>query len=171
MSKSRVVHAFSAGGVLFRRAPSPDAVVRPSGASNETAGALDALEVALVGSSIERFWVLPKGTPLEGESSEQAAVREVAEETGVRGRILSEVGSIHYWFSRHGTRYSKDVLYYLMVAESGDVTLHDHEYAEARWFPFGEATRLLTYPNEVALLTKAEPAIARYLSSASAESD
>lgn len=169
MSKPRTVHAFSAGGVLFRRASSPVAADRPAGASDEQASVADVVEVALVGNAAERFWVLPKGTPLEGESSEQAAVREVTEETGVSGRIVSEVGSIHYWFSRHGTRYSKDVLYYLMVAESGDVALHDHEYADARWFPLGEATRLLTFPNEVALLSKAEPAIARFLSEAPAE--
>lgn len=158
MSRPRTVHAFSAGGVLFRRVRLPESAlpIEPDGLAH-------AVEVALVGNSAERFWVLPKGTPLEGESSEQVALREVAEETGVHGRILAEVGTIHYWFSRKGTRYSKDVLYYLMIAESGDVSLHDHEYAEARWIPFGEATRLLTYPNEVALLTKAEPAIARYL--------
>ncbi|HEX6819921.1 MAG TPA: NUDIX hydrolase [Ktedonobacterales bacterium] len=164
MSKPRVVHAFSAGGVLFRRATSPAGATQSSDPSDETALVTGSVEVALVGNSMERFWVLPKGTPLEGETSEQAAVREVAEETGVRGRILAELGAIHYWFSRHGTRYSKDVLYYLMIAESGDVALHDHEYAEARWFPLGEAVRLLTYPNEVSLLSKAEPGIARHLS-------
>jgi 8-oxo-dGTP pyrophosphatase MutT (NUDIX family) len=163
MSKPRIVRAFSAGGVLFRPALSPVAAGAP-GSTDDAVEAAQAAEVALVGNGLDHFWVLPKGTPLEGETSEQAAVREVAEETGVRGRILAEVGVIHYWFSRHGARYSKDVLYYLMVAESGDVSLHDHEYAEARWFPLGEASRMLTYPNEVALLVKAEPGIARFLS-------
>ena len=108
--------------------------------------------------------VLGATTPAEVGERTNLTVREVAEETGVRGRILGEVGSIHYWFSRHGTRYSKDVLYYLMIAQSGDVALHDHEYAEARWFTLGEASRMLTYPNEVALLGEADPAIRRYLS-------
>lgn len=146
MARPRTVHAFSAGGVLFRRAPNSVGAPRA--------------EVALVGSSAGPFWVLPKGTPLEGETNEQAAVREVAEETGVRGRILGELGSIHYWFSRQGTRFNKEVLYYVMLAEDGDTALHDHEYEEARWFPLSEAKRLLTYPNEVALIGKAEPRIA-----------
>ena len=164
MSKPRYVRAFSAGGVLFRRTRSLDGdeLARPSATPTDEEHP-EITQVALVGSSAERFWVLPKGTPLEGEPSDQAAIREVAEETGVRGRIVEEIGSIQYWFSRRGVRYNKEVLYYLMVAESGDVSLHDHEYAEARWFAFEEAKRLLTYPNEAALLAKSEPGISKYL--------
>ena len=163
MSKPRIVRAFSAGGVLFRPMPAPDGVVERSSPPDADANMFETTEIALVGSTAERFWVLPKGTPIDGETSEQVALREVAEETGVHGRIIGEVGRIHYWFSRQGIRYSKEVLYYLMVASGGDVAHHDHEYEEARWFPLGEAKRLLTYPNEVALLGKAEPAIADYV--------
>ena len=60
--------------------------------------------MVLVGRASEDFWVLPKGTPMAGETTEQVALREVAEETGVTARIVGEVGSIHYWFSRRGVR-------------------------------------------------------------------
>ena len=44
-------------------------------------------------------WCLPKGHPEPDETLEQTAVREVAEETGIQGRVLSELGTIDYWFS------------------------------------------------------------------------
>lgn len=119
------------------------------------------VEVVLVGRAWESFWVLPKGTPEPGETKAQVALREVAEESGVVGRIIEELGSIHYWFSRQGVRYNKEVLYYLMEAVGGDVTLHDHEYDDARWFDIKEAAQLLTYANEAELVRQAEAVIAR----------
>ena len=146
MTKPRTVRAFSAGGVVYRRAAAP------SGAGDEArAGA----EVVLVGRASEDFWVLPKGTPMAGETTEQVALREVAEETGVTARIVGEVGSIHYWFSRRGVRYNKEVFYYLMEAVGGDVSLHDHEYDDARWFPLAEVARHVAYANEQEIVRRA----------------
>src|SRR5579872_398394 len=105
MPRVRTVRAFSAGGVLFRRAPT-SAEARSAPTATPTNGTLP-VEVALVGRASEDFWVLPKGTPQPEETTEQVAVREVAEETGVMGRIVGEVGSVNYWFSRRGVRYNK----------------------------------------------------------------
>src|SRR5262245_61289755 len=139
MSRPRMVRAFSAGGVVFRRLLSPS--VTPTNA-----------EVVLVGRAWEDFWVLPKGTPRPGEATVDVALREVTEETGITARIVTELGSIHYWFARGGVRYNKEVLYYLMEATGGDVALHDREYEDSCWFPLPDALQLLTYPNETEIL-------------------
>ncbi|HST87414.1 MAG TPA: NUDIX hydrolase [Ktedonobacterales bacterium] len=150
MTKPRTVRAFSAGGVVYRR------MAAPGGSAREGERA----EVVLVGRAREDFWVLPKGTPLAGETTEQVARREVAEETGVTARIVGEVGSIHYWFSRRGVRYNKEVFYYLMEAVGGDVSLHDHEYDDARWFPLAEAAGHVAYANEEEIVRRAVAMIA-----------
>lgn len=157
MPRIRTVRAFSAGGVLFRRAR---ATVHTTPAPPRK---VNGVEVVLVGRAAEDFWVLPKGTPKPDETTEQVAVREVAEETGIVGRIVGEIGSVHYWFSRRGVRYNKEVFYYLMEAVSGDVALHDHEYDDARWFPLGEAPERLTYANETDVMHHAADGIARLM--------
>lgn len=151
MPTSHIEHAFSAGGVVFRAV---------SVASKEVAPG-DRFEVVVVGRASDDFWVLPKGTPRKGETHEAVALREVEEETGISARILGELGSIHYWFSRRGTRFSKDVLYYLMEATGGDVSRHDHEYEDARWFPLSMVAGALAFANEAEIARKAEVEISR----------
>ncbi len=154
MSKKRVTHAFSAGGVVFR-------VAAP--AAPEANATAPQIEIALVGHVRENIWTLPKGTPAPDEIRQQTALREVREETGLDARIVGEVGEIEYTFTRRGVRYIKQVFHYLMLATGGSVAHHDHEYDEARWFPFAEALRALTYANETEIVRRAEPMIQRYL--------
>lgn len=158
MPRFRIVRAFSAGGVIYRRSQTP-----PSDAPQPRAAETgpEDVEIVLVGRGAENFWVLPKGTPREGESTEEVALREVEEETGVKGRIVGELGSIHYWFSRHGTRFNKEVFYFLMEAVGGDVSLHDHEYDDARWFSLDEAARRLAYANEAEMVRSAAQVLAQ----------
>ncbi len=126
---------FSAGGVLVCRADGRwlFAAIRPAGKP-------------------EGLWVLPKGQLDEGESSEGAALREVAEETGVRGRSIAKLGDTRYWFSWDGERVFKVVSFFLVEYEAG--TIDDvpaefrHEVAEARWLPLDEAPELLAYRGE-----------------------
>jgi 8-oxo-dGTP pyrophosphatase MutT (NUDIX family) len=153
----RTKRAFSAGGVVFRRAATP----HPSPAGPPVGGAAPLIEIALVGRLRADMWMLPKGTPHQGESVAEAAQREVREETGLDTRIVAELGSIHYIFARAGTRFEKEVFHYLLEAIGGDVSLHDEEYDEARWFPVAEARRRLSFRNEADLLAQAEPLIAR----------
>ena len=105
-------------------------------------------------------WTLPKGTPNTGESLEETAVREVAEETGLAVRIVKPFDAIEYWFVQTGVRIHKTVHYFLMEPLGGDISRHDHEFEFVRWLPFDEAPALLTFETERALVARAARAIA-----------
>ncbi len=100
-------------------------------------------------------WVLPKGTPAEGETIEQTALREVAEETGLEVRILAPIGSIEYFFTQSGRRIHKTVHFFLMEPIGGSLDRHDHEFAEVHWLPLAEASARLTFPTERQMLDQA----------------
>ncbi|HEY7347440.1 MAG TPA: NUDIX hydrolase [Ktedonobacterales bacterium] len=155
MQRNRSQRAFSAGGVIFRQGhtalPDPGAQ-KASAVDTRT----DEIEVVLVGRSPSGIWALPKGTPRKGETVEQVALREVNEETGLQTRILANIGSIHYSFVRNTMRYEKEVRYFLMEPVGGDISLHDHEYDEVRWFPLAEAYQRLTYESDSHILRQAE---------------
>ena len=100
-------------------------------------------------------WTLPKGTPTAGETLEQTALREVAEETGLDVRITAPLPSIDYSFTQAGTRIHKTVHYFLMEPVGGDLSRHDHEFERVRWVRFDDAPGLLTFPTERALVATA----------------
>jgi 8-oxo-dGTP pyrophosphatase MutT (NUDIX family) len=100
-------------------------------------------------------WTLPKGTPDRDESLEQTALREVAEETGLEVRITSPLASIAYTFVRGGKRIDKTVHYFMMEPVGGDLARHDHEFDEVRWIDFDEASTVLSFDTERALVGQA----------------
>ena len=102
-----------------------------------------------------RTWTLPKGTPERGETTEETALREVAEETGLKVRITGPLDSIEYFFVQSGTRIHKTVHYFLMEAIGGDLAGHDREFDEVRWIPFADAATMLTFETERALGARA----------------
>jgi len=100
----------------------------------------------------DNVWALPKGLIGPGESAAETAVREVAEETGVEGRLLEKLGDVRYVYTWEGERVFKVVSFFLIRyvrGRLGDVTEEfRHEVAEARWLPLTEAPRLLSYKGE-----------------------
>lgn len=98
---------------------------------------------------------LPKGRPDEGESGEQAAVREVREEAGIEVRVIDRLGDVRYWYRRKGTRIHKTVTFYLCEYLGGDVADHDHEVDDARWIDLEEARTALSYPGEREMVERA----------------
>ena len=102
-----------------------------------------------------RTWTLPKGTPDVGETTEQTALREVTEETGLVCRITGPLDSIEYDFAQSGRRIHKTVYYFLMEPIGGDLSDHDHEFDEVRWIRFDEARTVLTFESERALVAQA----------------
>ena len=105
-------------------------------------------------------WTLPKGTPHPGETTEQTATREVTEETGLTVEIVRPFDSINYSFVQGRTRIFKTVHYYLMAPTGGDLASHDHEFDEVRWIGFDDASTLLTFETERALVARAGAAAA-----------
>ena len=98
---------------------------------------------------------LPKGHLDGDETPEQAARREVAEEAGVSGELVDELGEVSYSYERRGRRVAKRVRFYLFRYASGDVANHDHEIEEARWIPLAQAARELTYEGEREMVRRA----------------
>ena len=105
-------------------------------------------------------WTLPKGTPDPGESTEETAVREVGEETGLAVRIVGALPSIEYDFVQDGARIHKTVHYFLMEPVGGDLAHHDAEFERVRWVPFEEAASLLSFATERELVATAAALVA-----------
>jgi 8-oxo-dGTP pyrophosphatase MutT (NUDIX family) len=132
---------FSAGGVVVRkiRGAWHLAAIRPGGKDN--------------------VWALPKGLVGEGEAPADTALREVTEETGVRGRLVEKLGDIRYVYTWKGERVFKVVSFYLVRysrGRLGDVNEEfRHEVAETKWLPLSEAPQLLSYKGEREMAAKA----------------
>lgn len=105
-------------------------------------------------------WSMPKGHVESGESLEQTAVREVAEETGITGRVVAPLGSFRYTFVSDGKSISKRVHHFLLRAESGELSDDDIEVTEVAWVPVAELTRVLAYPAERRIARRAAAMLA-----------
>lgn len=134
----RTVEETSAGGLVVDRGQRPP-------------------RAALIGRLDRRgqlAWSLPKGHLEEGETAEDAAVREVKEETGIRGVVLASLGTIDYWFVAENRRVHKTVHHYLLEAAGGELSDEDIEVTEVAWVPLTEVTGRLAYADERRLLDK-----------------
>ena len=98
---------------------------------------------------------LPKGHPDGDESAEEAATREVREETGVVAELVEPLGEVAYWYQRKERRVHKQVRFFLFRHVSGSTDDHDDEIEEARWMPLAEAAEKLTYVGEREMAARA----------------
>lgn len=128
----------SSGGVIFRRYD----------------GSIEVAMVAVKGGNV---WCLPKGLIDKGEVPEKTAIREVAEETGLKGRIIEKLGEITYWYyiKEENIKCRKTVHFFLMEYEGGDVSNHDWEVDDASWFLIDEALKKASYRGEKEIIEKA----------------
>jgi 8-oxo-dGTP pyrophosphatase MutT (NUDIX family) len=124
----------SAGGVIYRCRASRQ------------------IEVALIAHRKGESWRLPKGRTEPGETLRETALREVREETGLCAEIVSELQPIEYcfWWQEDGqrVRYCKRVYFYLMRYLSGDISGHDLEVEDVRWFQIERARQIVAYRQE-----------------------
>jgi 8-oxo-dGTP pyrophosphatase MutT (NUDIX family) len=95
-----------------------------------------------------KILALPKGHPEPGESAEEAAQREVREETGLEATPVEKLGDVRYWYVRDGDRVLKVVSFFLFRYRSGRLEDHDDEVEEALWIPLEEAPARLAYRGE-----------------------
>jgi 8-oxo-dGTP pyrophosphatase MutT (NUDIX family) len=105
-------------------------------------------------------WGLPKGLVEPDETREQTAVREVREETGLEADVEASLGEIRYFYVWEGARVRKVVHFFLMRATGGDVSQHDDEMEDVRWFPLSIALRRATYKGEREVLQRAAERLA-----------
>jgi 8-oxo-dGTP pyrophosphatase MutT (NUDIX family) len=128
----------SAGGVVYRRV------------GHEA-------EICLAARRTRRgdlAWGLPKGLVEHDEAPEEAALREVAEETGLQAEIEQDLGTVRYFYVWDGVRVRKQVRFFLMRATGGDVSNHDDEMEDVRWFPARRAVKRASFRGERELVER-----------------
>jgi mutator protein MutT len=118
-------------------------------------------EVAIIHRPEYDDWTFPKGKVEPDETPEDAALREVREETGVEARLVEKLGDVRYWYMRGGRRIAKVVSFFLLDYVSGELDDHDHEVEHAEWMALEDAARRLTYQGERDMAAAAERVLSR----------
>ena len=119
---------------------------------------LDAMTAAIIGRRDRKgrmVWSFPKGHLEAGETAEQAAVREVFEETGLIAEIRAPLGDIAFWFMLDGRRIHKTVHHFLLIATGGELSDADREVDAVEWIALTDVHARLAYNDERLLLPKA----------------
>ena len=137
---------------MTRPVPDADDVIQAAGGLVRRDGP-DGPEVLVVHRLRQDDWSLPKGHVDPGETADEAALREVAEETGVSCALVTGLGATSYL----GPLGPKRVTWFLMRPVAGDPAARppDDEVDVARWTPLAALEDVLTYPSDLALVRAA----------------
>ena len=113
-------------------------------------------EVLLILTRTGRRWQLPRGHLEEGETPQQAAVREVREETGIRGRVLAPLSTVEYDYTDEGSHIHKRGEYFLLRYIDGrPCSLDSREVDRSEWFTWEAAIEKLFFDNERTVVREA----------------
>lgn len=124
---------FSAGGIVF----------------NEKG------EVLVTQNSSNKYWGFPKGHIEPGQTTKEAALREVKEEGGIEAEIVEKIGESKYVYTMNNEKIFKIVAMFLMNYISGNTENHDYEVSEAKWLSPEDALQQLSFSQDKQLLKKA----------------
>ena len=117
----------------------------------------DPISAVIIGRYDRRgrmVWSLPKGHIEPGETREETAAREIAEETGIEGKVLAELGSIDFTFVADGRRIHKTVHHFILERTGGSVSTEDVEVADVAWVAVADVQARLTYADERRLMDR-----------------
>jgi ADP-ribose pyrophosphatase YjhB (NUDIX family) len=154
MASGRGSRKVRPGGLRARRLPKVEETSAGGVVLDLTA---DPPAVALIARHDRRsrlLWSLPKGHVEEGETPEEAALREVMEETGLVGRIVAPLGVIDFWFVVEDKRIHKTVHHFVIEAIGGELSDADLEVEAVEWIPYDQVVRKLAYGDERRLVEK-----------------
>ena len=140
MTHKRHKSVESSGGVIFRKQDGQ-------------------FEVVICGRVNPTQWMLPKGTPMDGEERDQTALREVEEETGLKVEIITPLKRVHYNFQLGSTIIEKDVYFFLMKQTGGSFDQHDDEFDTVRWLTERDAHKFMTYETDLDVIKTARAAV------------
>ncbi len=99
------------------------------------------------------LWVLPKGRVEEGESSKDAALREVKEETGIEAKVVGEAGTIYYSFYDNDKKYNKKVVWYTMNVVGGEPKPQKEEgFVDAKFISLRKINQRKMHFNEYSII-------------------
>src|SRR3954452_17622425 len=115
--------------------------------------------VAMIATRGRTRWGLPKGAVSNGETSEEADLREVREETGLEATIVRPLDTIEYFFRVADTLIRKRVDFYLMQHIGGTLTPQLSEVDDVEWVPLSESVERASFDSEKKLLEIAASAL------------
>lgn len=124
---------FSAGGIVYK------------------INNLGTIEILICQHGLHHGWVFPKGhigDTIKNESRQEAAIREVKEETGINGKIISALAPIYYFYQIDKIKRKKTVYYFLMEYMDGNISIHDNEMENVEWLPIEKIEKRLTYESD-----------------------